>query len=242
MQYILNLEVVHLEQIDSLKQQLLQLKEIYSAECGAKKILEKNLIEKEKEVSILRSEIDKHEQAKLLIKRICQEARRESGEFFCHLTTSALQNVFGDNVELTLELNEQRDNPTLDFVVKTRFEDYEVENDPAESDGGGVADIISLVCFLTLNYLKRDENKASLTLDEPTKFLSAGNSESAGEFLKEMSRHLNRQIIMVTHHECLKDIADQVYELSINEKGYTAIVSNYRNDEQSDNEEKGDEI
>lgn len=231
------MEVDFLEQIDDLRKQLSGLKEIYNAECGAKKILEQNLEEKEKQVSALKIEINKHEQAKLIIKKICEEARKESGEFFCHLTTSALQNVFGDNVELTLELNEQRDNPTLDFIVKTRFEDYEVENDPAESDGGGVADIISLVCFLTLNYLKRDENKASLTLDEPTKFLSAGNSESAGEFLKEMSRHLNRQIIMVTHHECLKDIADQVYELSINEKGYTSIISNYKNDELKEKEE-----
>jgi len=206
-----------------------ELKSIYHTQVGEKNKLLQDFKEKNKliEVKIVRNEGIEYE--KLILKKICEEARKESSEFFKRLTTSALQSVFGANTELLVNLNETKDPAGIDFLIKTIYDTYSTETDPADADGGGAADIVSLICFLTLNYLKRSENKASILLDEPTKFLSEGKSEKSGEFLKEMSQYLNRQIIMVTHQQTLKDIADIAYRLEINEKGYSEIVETIDN-------------
>ena len=92
---------------------------------------------------------------------------------------------------------------------------------PLDASGGGVVDICSFALRLSLWSLNK--NRPVLLLDEPFKHLSRNLHGKALRMLKEVSRKLNVQIIMVSHNEEFVDEADRIIELVI-EKGCTMVV------------------
>lgn len=223
-------------ELSLIEKNLESLKTIYHTESGKRKHLQTEVNTMGSELETLDSQVNRIEQEKMILSKICKVARKESSEFFKHLATSALQSVFGENTELVINLDQENNDVVakLDFLIKSIYDDYTIENDPAEADGGGAADMVSLVSLFTLNYLKRAENKASLLLDEPTKYLSAGKSEKSAIFIKEMSEYLGRQIIMTTHHQSARGIADRGYEFKVNEQGYSEVVAIIDNAKEDD--------
>ena len=48
------------------------------------------------------------------------------------------------------------------------------------------------------------------------------------EFLKQIAHEYNIQVIAVTHDTELMDLADTVYEVSLNEKGYSEVAQHIK--------------
>ena len=111
------------------------------------------------------------------------------------------------------------------MILKSTYDGYETELEPTdEESGGGVADIVSLANFITMNMLNGNINTAPIILDEPTKFVSAGNADGVGRFIEMASKQFNKQIIMVTHAQETTKYADKVLKVSLNDRGVSEAV------------------
>ena len=86
---------------------------------------------------------------------------------------------------------------------------------PLEASGYGMVDIASFALRVAMWSLQRPRSRNVLVLDEPLKFLSRGYQSKASTMLKEISRKLGLQIIMVSHSQELIESADRVFGVSI---------------------------
>jgi DNA repair exonuclease SbcCD ATPase subunit len=80
--------------------------------------------------------------------------------------------------------------------------------------------------------MQHPRNRNTIILDEPLKNLSADLQEKGSAMLKEISKRLNIQFIIVTHEETLTAYADRVFKVRMN-KGVSYII-----EEENTNEEK----
>ena len=99
----------------------------------------------------------------------------------------------------------QNNRPQINLLVQ------DGENEPyipKEEQGGGLLDIISFALRVVLWSLEKPRSRNILIMDEP--FRWTGNlTELAANMMKEISKKLGLQIIMVTHDERLMEIADK---------------------------------
>lgn len=191
------------------------LKTIYHKEIGILQQLQKNKAEKEK---VLQSKVDERndlELKKVLVNEASEEARKQARDVLQDMGTRALQFIMGDHMSLEIELKPQaRQQWVANFITKsTESEDYQVETDPAEEEGGGVADVVAISTQSSMLQLTGKHNVAPFFVDEPSKFVSKGHSPQVGGFLSETSAFFERQTFMVTHDEYLANMGDVAYHL-----------------------------
>jgi DNA repair exonuclease SbcCD ATPase subunit len=62
----------------------------------------------------------------------------------------------------------------------------------------------------------------TIILDEPFRFLSEDHQEQAGIMLKEISKKLGIQFLVVTHNPILAEVADRTFNVNI-KKGISFI-------------------
>ena len=203
------------EKIDEIKDISEIMKKLFNQQQGVK-----NKLEKEKEDLV--KGIEKYEKKKEsigiqieVLKEASIEARKNSRDMLQEMSNNALKYIMGDHRSLSIDLGEKGSSPTAEFVVVTEYDDYIVETDPAEEEGGGIADIVSFSNQIAMLRLAGKKNVAPIFFDEPTKFVSKGHSEQVASFLFDTSSHFNKQTIMVTHDEHLGKMGDRVYKFKI---------------------------
>lgn len=210
--------------LNEFKSQLNNLKEIYNEDLGVLRKLELEKKEKEEELKEFRAKEEAVGIKKALLHDACVEARKGARDILQNMSTRGLQSIMGDHVSLDIVLKETG-TPEAEFVVKSEYGDnYVVENDPADGDGGGVADIVSLANFFSMNYLAGKKNVAPILLDEPTKFVSAGHSENAAKFLYEISTYFKKQVLMSTHDKFLANLGDKSFMFELDAQGRTQVT------------------
>lgn len=196
---------------------------------GVIKNKQENIDKLNSDIIKLNARKEENIQKKLILQEACKKARELSADWFAMISTNGVKTILGDNLEVKIILGDKNGVPTSDFVVHATYDDYETITDPTEEDGGGVADIVSLTNFLTMNIVNKDYNAAPLILDEPTKFVSAGHADDVGSFLSKISKEFGKQIIMVTHAQETKEYADKIFHVSLNEKGTSEVISEKNN-------------
>lgn len=155
--------------------------------------------------------------AKLLLEESSAYAREQVKHKFEVMVTKALQFVTSENIEFKIEFEQKRGRPEASFNVISQIdEDTQIINNPEDSRGGGIIDVISL----TLKYCMLQTHKPMIEgpfiLDEPAKHVSEEYIINVGKFLKEINTNFNRQIIMVTHNTHLSEISDKRYVVTMN--------------------------
>lgn len=195
------------------------LKDEYIQKTAIKNRLVADLEKENKNIEKYNKEIELYEKKKTILQEASDKAREYSKDMFESIATEALQTVLGDNLSVVIRFGENGGNKTAEFLIKAKYGDNEVIVNPTDEDGGGAADIVSLSSLISMNSFLSDENGAPLVLDEPTKFVSKGNAKEVSKFLSEISKDMNKQIIMVTHDGVSKEIADKSYEIKLDETG-----------------------
>jgi len=160
---------------------------------------------------------------KFLLQEACDTARKTSYDRFATIATMGLQQIFGKDISVEIVASEKNSVPTANFMVRTKYDGYETFTNPTDSDGGGVADIISLSAFICMNILYGNKNTAPLFLDEPTKFVSAGYASAVAKFIKDISEEYDKQIIMVTHAKETQYSADAVFNVALDDSGKSVV-------------------
>lgn len=143
--------------------------------------------------------------------------------------TLALRSVFRRPFKFRLQFDEARNNATCSPVLRERG----VEYIPRMDMGGGVLDFLSITLRFVMWALRVPRTRKTFILDEPLKFIGKGALlQKAGNMLKELSRTMGLQLIIITHESELAEIADKAYELTYDGK-YTNVKAIKQCDEVS---------
>lgn len=185
----------------------------------------KKIVDRQKNIQLLEQTKTANLLKKTILTEACKQIRAISSDVFSQISTTAVQQILGEHLSVKIIQGERGGVPTADFKVCAKYDDYYLEVEPTdEESGGGVADVVSLANLLTINVLSQEQNSAPIMLDEPTKFVSVGNADKVGEFIKKIASEFNKQIIMVTHSPDTAMHADQSIHVKLDGEGKSVVT------------------
>ena len=223
--------------ISQLESELTSLRQKYNSAQGQRDLLISQRREKENELSAARADIELWRQVQVLLSKASEFARQQLKTRIEQTVTAALAAIFNDStMKFEIEMSTIGGKPAADWRVvscykipaKAGDEDvkisaYTVVASPEDAKGGGVTDVVSLALRLALLELSRPRVEGPVLLDEPGKMISKEYLPNVAEFLKQYAAKTGRQIIMVTHHDVLADVADVGYQVT-QENGVSEVA------------------
>lgn len=172
--------------------------------------LKEKKLEKIKELENLYITLDK---VRSLYQKIGDVQRKKVIVDIETIVTKALQYIRQEEVYFIIKDKPLRGRIELEFLIKT-VRDGKIDITPVKnSRGDGMSDIVDLA--LNIATAQLINLQGPLVLDEPVTRISEGMLHNTGEFLREISHTLNRQIILITHHKEFKDIGDKKFYISL---------------------------
>lgn len=224
--------------IDALTSRLADLRSRHAAAQGQRDLLTRQLIQKQASLAAAQDDIALWQQVQLLLSKASEFAREQLVARLETTVTAALQAVFErDDIRFEIELRQLGGAPAANWLVTSMYgsaekssdetksgksgKPLEVTTEPESARGGGYVDIVSLALRLALLELSRPRPEGPILLDEPAKMVSAEFLPNLAEFLKSYAAKTGRQIIAVTHHETLAEVADVGYR--VGQDGRTGI-------------------
>ena len=145
------------------------------------------------------------EKAQYVIQKIANETQNNLVYRIEKVVSSALQAVYGNNVEFKIDFDIKRGGTEAHLYFLKNGK----EEDPMESSGYGAVDIASLALRIVLWSLNKTKHNSIMLLDEPLKHLSGDLQEKGMMMLQEISKNMGIQFIVITHTP-----ADDVLEYS----------------------------
>ncbi|MGE5543912.1 MAG: ATP-binding protein [Bacillota bacterium] len=181
--------------------------------------------QKEARIAELKHEVEKLRQVARLFVMAGDYARQESKETMERLVTNALKMVFmGDHI-FHIDVEERAERSEAEFSVASTYGGEQVvQNDPRDSRGGGIVDVISLALRVALLETSRPPLDGPLILDEPGKHISEQYVRQVADFLNAVCSSFERQVIMVTHNQHLADAGAAAYHVEIR-NGESVVTS-----------------
>ena len=181
---------------------------------GKKLQLEQDLVKTSKEIKRLKKDYINHEQAREIIKFVGTETQQQLRFHISDITSMALESIFNDPYKLNVNFVERRGKIECDL----KFERNNSLIKPLEASGGGVVDIASFALRIASWSMSNPRTRNCILLDEPTKHLSEELREKASIMIKEISKRLGIQFIIISHDPVLATSADRVFETTIKNK------------------------
>ena len=225
--------------LENLESNLAALRTRHSQAQGQRDLLISQRREKEEELAAARQDIELWRDVQILLSKASEFARQQLKTRIEQTVTAALAAIFNDStMRFEIEMKDIGGKPAADWRVvscykipaKAGDEDvkisaYTVIASPEDAKGGGVTDVVSLALRLALLELSRPRVEGPVLLDEPGKMISKEYLPNVAEFLKQYAAKTGRQIILVTHHEALADVADVGYVVK-QENGVSEVSRN----------------
>lgn len=223
--------------LENLESNLAALRTRHSQAQGQRDLLISQRREKEEELAAARADIELWRDVQVLLSKASEFARQQLKTRIEQTVTAALAAIFNDStMKFEIEMSTIGGKPAADWRVvscykipaKAGDEDvklsaYTVVASPEDAKGGGVTDVVSLALRLALLELSRPKPGGPVLLDEPAKMVSQEYLPNLAEFLKQYAAKTGRQIIMVTHHDVLADVADVGYKVT-QENGVSEVA------------------
>ena len=163
-------------------------------------------------------DLRKHEQAREVIREVGLKTQSQLSFHISDITSLALDAVFNDPYSLVAEFVQRRNKTECDLY----FERDGNRVDPLSASGGGAVDVAAFALRVASWSMQRPKSRSTLILDEPLRFLSADHQEKASVMIKELSKKLGIQFIIITHEPILASYADKIFEVKIR-KGVSEI-------------------
>lgn len=193
---------------------LSEIRKQLTIEQGKERQVQEDLQTNRKEFIQVRKSVHFHEQALTIIQEIGLQTQQQLQYFIGEITSLALESVFPDPYTLKVSFVERRNQTECDLSFVRDSE----EISPLDAAGGGTVDIASFSLRVSSWALKQPRYRNTIILDEPLKNLSKEYRELGGLMLREVSRKLGIQFIIVTHEPSLVQYADRGFEISLNRK------------------------
>lgn len=178
----------------------------------------RDLLEK---VKTTEREINFSEKAQAIIQKVAKETQSQLEFHISDIVTMALDTIFTEPYKFRVGFVLKRNKTECELSFERGGELI----DPLSASGGGVIDVASFALRIALWTLQAPKSRNTIILDEPFKFLSKDLLPRASELLKELSKKLNLQFIIVTHLDELTEEADKIFKVFI-KKGVSKIETN----------------
>lgn len=193
-------------QIKNLNDQYQSFENDLNRLIGQREILHKQVEAAKLKICDL-EDTKKLDEKSIEVLNLVQKSTREKiKEAFENMITFGLHSIYQNDYKCQLEFTSRGNLGELNFLLKTpgnkEFRSLE------ECTAGGSLDIISLALRFVLLQIIRPKIEGPIVLDEATKQLSRNFRENEYNFYKEISKKLNRQLIIITHSQELIDLAE----------------------------------
>jgi DNA repair exonuclease SbcCD ATPase subunit len=153
------------------------------------------------------------EETQVLLQQTAQETQNQLRFHLEDIMQTGLELCFPDMYTACVRFENKRGKTECDIFLENN-EGCRIN--PITDNGGGVVDILSFSLRMACWAISSTDNL--IILDEPFKFLSIELRPLAGELLQTLSEKLKLQIIMITHDEDMKEIADKTFIVKKNIK------------------------
>ena len=130
---------------------------------------------------------------------------------------------YNNDYKFYFDMGTQRDDMYAVPMLISKFKGKEIELDLDEEHGGGVSDVAMLILRTVSIVLYRPKIAQVLVADEPYKHTSRGNLERVCSLLQKLRDMLKMQIIIITHKDEFRDIADKSFSVRQLENGVSKI-------------------
>ena len=204
-----------------------KLKEKYQRRLGQRESLHQQKDIALDQLNSIKKQREDNDSARIIIHNASSKARELARQTIENLITDALQAVFGDNMECSIEFKEKTSGkPEAELFVISQTADGIVKANPINARGGGVVDIVALAARLAeIELLTNPQLQGTIFLDEPTRNLSSEEyRQSLSTFLAEYSKQFNRQIVIITQHQSTVYASDKAYYIE-QQDGVSTIKS-----------------
>jgi DNA repair exonuclease SbcCD ATPase subunit len=152
-------------------------------------------------------ELDNCRKARILVQKVAEETQKRIEFHIGNLVSTALAAVFPNPYEFVLRFTQRRNRTECDLLFCREGKEY----DPISATGGGAVDVASFALRAALWSVKK--NRPLFILDEPFKFVSVDLQSKCSLMLKELSKKLKFQIIMISHLPNIIESADKVFRI-----------------------------
>lgn len=181
-----------------------------------REVLMSDLERKESERKRHAERLEAVEAVQAVLQQAAQETQEQLRYQLTDIVQSTIDTVFPGRYKFCIEFDVSRGKSSASMYLEKNG----LRLDPMVSNGGGVGDLVALGLRMACWVIGRTDNV--LIMDEPYKNLSANFRPIMGEILKNLSRRLGLQIILVTHDTEIISNADKVFTLGL--KGDRTVV------------------
>jgi len=172
------------------------------------------------EAARLRESLELHEKVLGVLTSVGEERQESAQRQVEGLVTRALQAIFSENLSFHLVSSVKGSQAVIDFMLRSRYGDSEVDTPVLGARGGGMACVVGFVLNLVV-LLLTPRARRILFLDEPFGMVSAEYEPRVAEFLREVVDRAAVQIVLSTHSHAYDDVADVSVHLSLGQDGIT---------------------
>lgn len=166
-----------------------------------------------------RRSLKRHEQAREIIRTVGLETQQQLQFHISDITSLAMDAVFREPYKLVAEFVQRRNKTECDLY----FERNGNRVDPLSASGGGAVDVAAFALRVASWSMQTPKSRNVIIMDEPMRFVSHHYQEKASMMIKEVSKKLGIQFIIITHEPVLAAHADRTFEIKLR-KGVTEIV------------------
>ena len=193
--------------------------------------IEHNIVVTQEEYKERLENIDLFERSRIFLQELAEITRKQIAANLDEGVTMCLQAVFGEHLRFETEIKTSRNNTAVFFyVVDSSSPDGEIRFPPEETMGGGVVDTCALGLRFCLLQMLNPKPMGPIILDEPAKMVSGDLVSHIGSVLVQLTGIHDKQTIMVTHHEALKDIVDNYIHVT-RRNGVSTVAQTYQGKE-----------
>lgn len=189
---------------------------------GERDGIDKVIKDAEGRIKKYEAEVDYSSQAQAIIQAVGRETQKQLEFRVAELVSLALSSVFDDPWALKLQFVLRRGRTECD--LHWTKSDGRESSDIRYGGGGGEGDVAALGLQFAMWSLQRPKTRSTMLLDEPARFLKGGNlPERGAAMIREISKGLKLQIIMVSHQTEQISSADKIFEVVKDREGVSHV-------------------
>jgi DNA repair exonuclease SbcCD ATPase subunit len=185
------------------------IKEKYTKLKGSQEHLSTALANQKRSLTITNVKIKDLEEVLSIWIEVGKKIHSQTTKKIEAIVTTAIRSIFEKNYTFKLSFQEKRGTITCTPLVIVDDEEFS----PKDSMGGGILDIIGFVLRITLQSIQNPRTRNVFILDEPFKFCGDLTLKAA-LMLKNLSKKLKFQVLLVTHNVELKEACDKVWVIT----------------------------
>jgi len=166
----------------------------------------------EVKIKDLETEISYTEKAQIIIAAVAKQTQQELQYRITEPVSLALASVYDKPYKMIADFKIAGRGTTECYL---KFERNKNKTKPIDASGGGPIDVASFALRIGAHSLEKPGSRPVIFLDEPGKFVSRDKMEAYGQMIKETSKQLGIQIIMISHIKELIETGDKIFEVKL---------------------------